>query len=222
MEKRKLLLGTYDTALTGLWTLAAWEFSPAEYQSNFVTVPGRDGPLDLTAALTGGEPRYGSRTLTATLESSEGTRLDRESRINTIINWLDGWRMNIELPDDSSHYITGRIHVARLYNDNAHAAVAVTAVCDPWRYMKDETVATLTATEAAQTAVLTNSGRRTVTPLLAIEGEAASVNLVYGAASWLLGPGTYQLPDLTLPQGGGSLTYSGTGTVTLSYREAVL
>lgn len=219
MEHRKIIFGTYDTEQNGPWTLAAWNFSPAVHRKQLVTVPGRDGELDLSTVLTDGSPRYGSRTLTATLERSDGTRLEREAAIDTMINWLDGWRLNITLPDDIGHYITGRVHVAKDYNDPAHAAVTVTAVCDPWRYNNYETIISLDAGETAQEAKLTNSGRRTVVPVIQITGE---VSLVYGTYTWTLGAGTYQLPDLTVPQGGVLITYSGTGALTFTYREAVL
>ncbi len=220
MEHRKIVFGTYDTDINGPWTLAAWNFSPAAHRQQLVTVPGRDGELDLSTVLTDGSPRYGSRTLTATLERSDGTRLERETAIETMINWLDGWRMNITLPDDNGHYITGRVHVAKAYNDPAHAAVSVTAVCDPWRYNNYETVISLMAEATAQEAKLTNSGRRTVVPVIQVTG--GEVSLVYGTYTWALGAGTYQLPDLTVPQGGTLITYSGTGTLTFTYREAVL
>lgn len=219
MEKRGLTIGTYNTA-EQLWTLASWNLSAPEYHENFLDVPGRDGALDLSAALTNGAPTYHSRTLTVKLECSEGTRLTREAAINTMVNWLDGWRQDIVLPDDHGHYITGRVSVAKEYNDNAHAAVTVTAVCDPWRYAKDETVYTLTAATTEKTQALANAGRRTAVPLLTITG--GTVLLKYGGFSWSLGAGTYQLPDLILPQGGGTLTYSGAGTLRISYREAVL
>lgn len=222
MEKRKITFGTYDTAVDGLWTLAAWSLSSAQHVTNYVAVPGRDGSLDLSTAITDGEPRYNDRTLTATFESSEGSRLEREARINVMTNWLDGWRMNIELPDDPDHYITGRLHVQKDYNDPAHAAVTVTAVCDPWRYNKQETLLQLQAGEATATAILPNYGRRTAVPVLTIEGEAANVLLAIDGASWALGPGTYQLPDLIVPQGGRIITYSGTGTLAFAYREASL
>lgn len=222
MEKRKMIFGSYDTALHGLWTLAEWELTDPEYKQNFIEIPGRNGPLDLSATLTDGEPRYGSRTLTAVFESSEDDRLARKGRIDIMVNWLSGWRMNIELPDDPEHYLTGRLHVQRLYNDMAHASVQVTAICDPWRYNKTKTVVTLTAATEAQTAVLVNSGRRTVVPLIEITGTDAEVLLVFGASSWALGPGTYQLPDLELKQGSAEITYSGTGSLNLTYREAVL
>lgn len=222
MDKRRIIFGTYDTAVNGPWTLTGWELSAAVYRSNFVTVPGRDGDLDVSTALTDGVPRYGNRTLKATFECSEGSRLEREDAITTMTNWLDGWQMDIILPDDPDHYISGRVHVERNYNDPAHAAVTVTATCQPWKFNKNEAAVQLTTGTDEQTARLTNYGRRTVVPLLTISGEAASVRLQFGTAIWQLSAGTYQLPDLVLPPGGADLVYSGTGTISLKYREASL
>ena len=222
MERRKIIFGTYDTDLNGPWTLAGWDLAAAVFRTKYVEVPGRDGPLDMSAALTDGSPRYGSRDLTVTLERSDGTRLDREAAINTMVNWLDGWRLDIRLPDDEGHYLTGRVHVAKNYNDLAHASVTVTAVCDPWRYNNYETIVRVTAGTDQQEVNLTNSGRRTVVPVVEITGDDASVNLVFGGFSWVLGSGTYQLPDIVVPQGGASVIYSGAGAVSFTYREAVL
>lgn len=222
MEHRKLVLGSYDTHLNGPWTLAAWSLSPAEYQANYVDVPGRNGALDLSTALTDGEPRYNSRTLEARLERSDGTRLERETAITTMINWLDGWKMDIILPDDELHYITGRVHVEKEYNDPAHAAVIVTATVDPWRYNLNETAVHLTAVAEEKTALLTNQGRRTVVPLLEITGTGAQVLLTVGTASWSLSAGTYQLPDLVVRQGGAEIKYQGSGELFFRYREAIL
>ena len=219
MEKRKIVFGTYNTAAQG-WTLTSWNLADPQYKSDMVDVPGGDGEIDLSTVLTDGEPRYAGRPLTATFESSNGTRLEREAAINTMRNWLDGWSVNIELPDDPTHYITGRLHVAKLYNNMAHASVQVTATCQPWRYAVDETRVVLTAGEEEQTATLINQGRRSVVPLIEIQG--GPVTLKFGTASWALGAGTYALPDITLKQGEAQLVYSGTGTVTLTYREAVL
>lgn len=221
MKKRGLIIGDYDTVVTGQWLLTSLELSPAQQVTNYVNIPGRRrGPLDMSTALTDGDPVYGSRTLTAVFESSEGTREEREARIQTMINWLDGWRLNIKLPDDTMHYITGRVHVERLYNDLAHASVRVTAVCEPWRYNNDETEVVLVATSTPKTATLSNLGRLAVVPLLAVTG--GEVLLQAAGSSWALNVGTYALPDLLLTTGGKVVTYSGAGTLTFTYREAVL
>lgn len=224
MKKRTIRLGDYDTAAHGLWTLTAWEFPTPAQDTNLVNVPGRvAGPLDLSTVLTDGEPSYGSRPLTITLESSEGDRLAREARISEMINKLHGRRVDFVLPDHPLHYGTGRLHVEKLYNDMAHASVKVTGTCEPWLYAKDETVVLLTATDEAQTVRLRNGGAMPVVPLVNIVAEdGASVRLVYGAYSWALSAGDYLLPDLLLNPGDYAITYSGAGTVTITYREAVL
>lgn len=220
MEKRGLLIGNYDTAAEQ-WTLTEWKLDDPQAVTNLVDVPGRRaGPLDLSTALTDGDPVYGGRPLAATFECSEGTRLEREDKISEMINALDGWRLNIVLPDDPYKYVTGRVSVAKVYNDLAHASVKVTATCEPWRYNATETAVVLTASTTAKTAALRNNGRLALVPMLQVSG--GDVVLVYGTHSWGLSEGTYALPDLLLLHGENVITYSGTGTLTFTYREAVL
>lgn len=219
MIKRGLIIGDYETAR--YWTLTGWEFSPAEQYTNFLEVPGRaKGPLDLSTALTEGVPTYKSRTLTATFECSDGSRLWREERISEMVNSLDGFVQEMALPDDSEHFIVGRVHVARLYNDMAHASVQVTAICEPWRYNKTETRIELRGEAETQTATLPNLGRLSASPILTVAGSSAFVE--YGTRSWALSPGTYEhVPGLVISPGGLTIKYSG-GSLVLTYREAVL
>lgn len=219
---RKIIFGSYDTYTNWGLTLTGYELSAPEYKDAFVSVPGRDGDLDLSTALTDGEPRYNNRELTATFEISSGTRDTRLALFSTIINALDGRRVNVTLPDDATHYITGRLRVAIEYNDLAHGALTITGICDPWRYASTEKTKTLTASSTEQTATLTNGGRRLLVPTIVVSGSSASVLLAFGSSTWTLSAGTYTLPDLLLQQGNNSLTYSGTGTVALTWREAVL
>lgn len=224
MQKRKLIIGTYDTALEGLWTLCAWSLGKAMANEEYANVPGHNGPLDLSTALTDGEPYYGSREFEATLECSEGTRLEREERINQMINRLDGYRFNIVLPDDPTHYINGRVRVEKLYNTPAHASVLVTATCEPWRYNASETVVGLIAKSTEQTTSLINNGRKSVVPTIkVVDGSAI---LKFGTneetRTWNLTSGEYILADIYLKTGAAPLTYSGSATITLTYREAVL
>lgn len=224
MQKRKIIIGTYDTAVEGLWTLAAMEFSKAEAHESYADVPGHSGPLDLSTVLTDGEPYYGSREFEAILESSEGTRLEREERINQMINKLDGWRFNITLPDDPLHYINGRVRVERLFNEMAYGSVRLTATCDPWRYNNSETVVGLIATATEQTAPLINNGRLSVVPVIKVVNGPVVLKVTVGTEthSWALDPGEHILPDIYIKPGALPLTYSGSGQITLTYREAVL
>ena len=219
MKKRTMLLGTYDTASHG-WTLTGWQLGAAEQKTNYIEKPNGDGSWDLSTALSDGILKYKNRPLTASFECSEGNRTEREATIRQMINELDGMKVEIRLPDDDYHYVTGRLHVVREYNDLAHAAVTVTATCEPWKYSTAETVVTVTASETKQKVTLHNGGRRAVVPLITVTGS--SVLLAYGTASQAFSAGEYKWPNILLTTGTLELTYSGNGTATFTYREAVL
>jgi phage-related protein len=217
MTKRKVIFGAYDTASSGGWTLNAWSLSPAEYQSDRITVPGRDGSLDLTAALTGGEPRYNDRTLTVRLESSEGTRLEREETINSMINQLSGRKMNIVLPDDSTRYIVGRLQVAKEYNDLAHAAVNVTAICAPYKYKLSQTVAEYDVTGSLE--ITLQNDRKPVVPTVTTDAE---ITVEFGESTIVFPAGTRRAPALILTEGSNAMTLTGTGHIKFEYQEGAL
>lgn len=219
MEKRKILFGIYDTAVHG-WTLTGWKLGAAEQKTQYIEKPNGDGSWDLSTALTDGVIKYTDRPLTVTLECSEGNRMEREKTIRAMINQLDGMKEEIRLPDDDEHYVVGRLHVVREYNDLVHAAVTVTALCEPWKYADAETIVTVAADSTKKCVALCNAGRRAVVPTITVKG--GPVLLEHEAVSQSLAEGTYSWSHLLLTPGGHSLTYSGTGTVTISYREAVL
>lgn len=221
MNKRRIIIGDYNTAENG-WTLSAWTFSPAQYKEHLVDKAGGDGAWDMSTVLTDGIPRYQTRMLTATLERSDGDRASREVEIRDMINTLDGLQWNIILPDDTDHYIVGRVNVARNYSDLAHAAVTVTAVCEPWKYSQYNTEREITVTSDARTHYIFNNGRKAVVPTIEVVGTGASVLVVYKTASRSLSPGKYQIPDLLLTPGGHEIKVSGSGLLRLTYREAVL
>ena len=221
-KKRGFIFGDYDTAVYG-WTLTGWEFPEPEAQTSYVTIPGRmKGPLDLTTALTDGDPRYGSRELTAIFENSEGTRLERDEIISAMTNLLHGREEEIIFPDDPSRYAVGRLSVRLNYSDVAHAEVSVQAVCEPWRYNQQETQVRLMATEDEKSAVLSNAGRCILVPEVHVLGAGSHVRLGSGDNSWTLAEGVYRLPDLALRKGNTFIKYSGIGTLMFKYREAIL
>lgn len=221
MDKRKIIFGDYDTAAHG-WTLSGWSLSPPKVKTQYAEIPGGDGSLDLSDVLTDGIPRYHDRTLVARLECSDGNRLEREALIRDAVNRLDGVRANIRLPDDDEHYVNGRVSVARLFNDPAHGAIEMEAICEPWKYRLTETEYSVTAGEEDQALILRNGGRRAVCPIVSVEGDGASVQLSFNDTSISLSAGAYKLPDLLLTQGDHAVSYRGTGTLVIRYREAVL
>lgn len=219
LTKRKFILGDYDTAIDGLWTLAGWNLDEAKPIEAYVDLPGRlDGPIDFTEA-SSGDVEYSSRALSITLESSEGTRAEREERISQMVNTLHGRRTKIWTPDDIGHYLSGRLKIKKNYNDLAHASVNITATCEPWKYDNEDTVVSAELTDELQEITLECS-RRPVFPKLRVQGE---LTMVDNGNTYMLSEGTYQLAWLSLRAfEKRTLQVSGTGTISFTYRKAVL
>ena len=222
MKKRAFIFGSYNTATEG-WTLTSWKLSPPVLKSQYIDKPGGDGSWDLSTALTDGLPRYSERTLTATFELSTGDRASREQAIRKMFKQVNGQRLNLVTPDDTDYYITGRVSVVKEYSDLAHAAVTVTAICDPWKLAFAEKTHTLTAKTEQQTVNLGNSGGRAEVPTIVVQGIGVIVKLSHNDTSISLTPGTYKWPELVLmPSKITRLGYSGSGEITITYAEAVL
>ena len=218
MQKRTVKIGDYDTAQHG-WTLNKCTLQDPALKENYVEKSGGDGSWNLTTATTGGIPRYKVRTLEIRLECSEGDRDHRENLINELVNTYDGLEWPIVIPDRPEHYLTGQVHVGVEFSDLAHAAVTITATCEPWLYRAKESIVELTAAESVRRAVIHNSGRRAVVPVLSVSGN---IRIGFGVYTTQLTDGMYEWSPLLLTQGLNELEYTGSGTLTLTYREAVL
>lgn len=218
MIKRSIRIGSCDTAAHG-WTLAACKLSDPEQKVNYVEKSGGDGSWDLSTVLTDGIPRYKNRTLTVSLECSEGTRDDRERLINELINEHDGMERKIVLPDRPDYYLRGRIHIAVDRSTLAHAVLTISGTCEPWLYRARETVVERQATSEVQTEYIYNRGRRAVVPVLTVTGN---VSLTFQGASVTLNTGAFEWTALLLTPGQNKLEYSGDGLLTITFREAVL
>jgi hypothetical protein len=136
-----------------------------------------------------------------------------------MVNQLDGYTATIIHPDHPKQYMTGRLQVIPDYNNLVHCRVKLSAVCEAWLYNREETTATVNLTTNKQTVALKNKGRLSVAPIVKVTGSAT---LTYNEYTATLSAGTYTPPWLCLTPGEHLVEYSGTGSVTFTYREAVL
>lgn len=220
MKLRGVQFGEYHTADD--WSLIMHEktVSPPVPKTNYVSVPGRDGDLDLTEALSG-VVNYQDRTASFVFLLTNGSHADRENLISEIVGVLHGQSMEIIDTDDyPDYYMTGRLSVTGVSNNNAYGIIEIEAVCNPWRYAINQTVRSVTVATKDGTVpvVLTNSGYKTVIPTITVTG---SITLTYGTTSTVLSDGTYTLPSLRLTPGVNSLSVAGSGTIQFAYTEAI-
>lgn len=215
---RGVQFGEYHTADDWNLILNAKKINNPTPKTVKVSVDGRDGDLNLSRALTG-EMKYNNRDASFTFLITEGKHDEREELINEIINLIHGQELQIIDPDDPDHYLIGECSISDVINNKAYGSFKVSANCEPYRYSITEINRLITVTTTKTSIVLSNTGRRTVTPTITVNG---SVDLVIGSSNVSLSTGTYKLPALALKTGANIVTVSGSGTVTFKYREAVL
>lgn len=220
MKLRGVQFGDYHTADDWNLIMNEKKVEPPTPKTNYVSVPGRDGDLDLTAALSG-LVNYDNRKATYVFLLTDGTQLDREELISEIVGVLHGQSMEIIDTDDyPDYYMTGRLTVTNITNTNAYGTITIEANCNPWRYALNSSARTVTVTSSDGTVLvaISNKGYRTVTPTITVTG---TVNLTYGSTSVSLSAGTYTFPGFTLSPGVTSVSVSGSGTITFTYQEAI-
>lgn len=220
MKLRGMQFGDYHTADDWNLILNAKTITPPEPKTNYVSVPGRDGDIDLTEALSG-LVNYRDRTASFVFLLTNGSHDDRDELITEIVGVLNGQRLQIIDTDDyPDYYMTGRFTVKSVTNNNAYGTIQLEAVCNPWRYAINPVSRTVnvSSTDGTVAIVLTNSGYKTVTPSITVTG---TINLTYGTTTVALSAGTYTLPGLLLSPGANSLSVAGSGSITITYTEAI-
>lgn len=218
MERRFFILDKYNTWHDWRCTVTAKSVPPAEPKTHYVELDGVHGALDLSEALTGG-PVYGTRTVTASFMCSEGTHREREALLRKIRTALHGRKVSIIEPDDPDHYFLGRVVIKDAVNDLAYMTFTIEAVCEPWRYAVNETNRTATVNGGSVGLVIRNEGDNTITPVITVAG---SVSITFAGMITTLTTGSYKVAHLRLANGPNVITVTGSGSVTFTYREAVL
>ena len=181
--------------------------------TKFVSIEGRDGDLDLTNSLTG-DTKYSN--ITTTLEFYiKGSRAEWEEKLLELSTYLHGKKMQVTYSEDADWYYVGRMSLNDLENDRNVGSIAVECNFEPYRYKKTETVKTITG---VGTLALTNT-RKWVMPTIT---STESMQFTYEGKTFTVN-GTLKSPDIILKEGENTLEVtSGTGTLTVTYREAKL
>lgn len=183
-------------------------------KTNYVSIEGGDGDLDLTTALTG-DVKYNNidgYTLDFYLKDK---RVDWEETLLKLSTYLHGKSMPLTFSEDPDYYYIGRYTLNKLESDKNIGYIAVDCNLKPYRYKKTETVKTITGTG---TLILPNL-RKWVMPTIT---STSSMQFTFEGKTFNVN-GTLQSPDIILKEGNNTIEVtSGTGTLTVTYREGKL
>lgn len=215
--------------------------SPPVVNVKQVDIPGMHGILDMTTVLTG-FPTYSNRTGSLDFILAPG-RGYFENVKQLVMSHLHGRRMNLYLADDPDHYYTGTFSVNGLKSDARTNGISINYDLYPFRRdIITSDADWLWDPFNFETGVIRNWSSLTVSGSLVLVIEdcdepvmpsitaSAAMTMVHrwytydGVAkskSYSIPSGT-STPGFSLKPGNNRLTFTGNGTITVSYRGGVL
>lgn len=112
--------------------------SPPEVKTEYVEIPGADGSLDYTEALSGIKynNREGSWTFYVlnVLSGLSGSFMSWNELYSLIMKTVHGKRKRVVLESDPEYYYTGRIFVDQWNSDKDYSKITLKYIMDPWKY----------------------------------------------------------------------------------------
>lgn len=109
------------------------EIDPPEAQTSYLTVPGRDGPLDMSEALDG-KIHYNEREITLEFESTP--LLCGKTWpvfLSDLSNLVHGVTSKVAFDGDDDYYYTGRGEVSDFGITGNKYSITIGFICDPYK-----------------------------------------------------------------------------------------
>lgn len=200
------------------WLREAVSFPTPQSQSETITVPGRSSPIRYTEAL--GCVSYQPRSFDITL-SMLGSRTKFNGMVAEAVNRFSGRLVKVICSEEPDLYAYGTVEASPAYDPLTGKGQLVFSCTDgdAYRYHAKETVVTLSG---SGTVTLIND-YMPVVPTVTTTDETALAWQV-GTDTFLksVSAGTWEFPELELQHGINTVTVTGDGTTTFTYREGRL
>jgi hypothetical protein len=223
----------YDITIGGKHTWKDWHLvpssrpvvNPPEVKTEYLSIPGADGEIDLTSALGDGSPVYGQRTGSWEFVVKPGRGWVQVYQ--RILEHLHGRRLRVILSDDPNYYYEGRLSVNQWRSEAAHSTITIDYTLSPYKYSIAGTGAqdwlwndlfsnviyygTFDVSGSLQRNLINPSGSR-VTPKITC---SAAMEVAFHGSTYRLPRGLSR--QITLSAGDNVMTFTGTGRVNVDY-----
>lgn len=179
-----------------------------------VSIPGRNGDLDMSEALSG-FVNYSNRIITIKLGLT-GDETEIENKRQSIISLVCGKKVKIEF----SHlkgYFTGRTNIKTITRETYHNTMTINFDCEPFRLEVSDTTQTITLEATAKNYTFINS----FMPVQPTIETSATATLKFGTKIFNLQKGVHNL-GIVFIEGNNIINATGTGTMKVTYRKGVL
>lgn len=180
-----------------------------------VEINGADGELDLSEVLSD-DIKFTNRMIKLTFEVMNDAEYN--SITSELAKYLHGKTVTVRFSDDEDYYYTGRAVINSWECIRRKGTIVVSINADPYKYEVTERVINVTLNNGTKTMILIN-GRKHICPIIDVTG---SVSLVWEGKTYTLSTGKQRVLDFVLKEGKNNVSFTGTGTVKITYRRGEL
>lgn len=216
-------IGGYDSKTTwGLILLDDLIVGTPELKSEWVDIPAADGSLNMSYALTGGEPTFQMREISFSLYPLGMNEQSAAAAKMELMTFCHGRETTLKIPEDPDHYFKGVFSIGEKSGYNL-LQIPVTVSAYPYRYKNDLTQVQITVPSSRSGSVtLQNEGRRVIPEF--VTTATSSFTVTKGSSTYSFTNGTTSFPQLYLDAGSTTLSYTGNSGAkfTIRYQEARL
>lgn len=222
------------------WSLlrAHFEVGDPQLRKYEVTIPGRDGVLDLSEALGGAY--YGDREISIRFICINWIEERFHLLASTIRNEIEGRVCRISFSDDLGYFWRGRPQVEATWRGNGTSEITITVTVEPFKYALTssyepwvwDSFSFVTGVVTQQSDIALSGGTETVTlprdpargkPTLWLNSGSARAKLSTQSAWMTLKAGANLFPEIRMSDSADVvLQLNGTGSVGIEYRVGSL
>ena len=209
-------------------------FNPPAVKTNMIEIPGGDGVLDLTTALTG-RPLYQNRTGSIEFYVQNGFK-PWANLYSEIMGYLHGQRLQAILEDDPDYYYQGRFSVNAWKSDQQWSLITIDYDVEPFKYELDsahenwlwdtfnfekDVIRYYKNLPVSGSLAVTVIGTMvSVTPT--IIASTTGMSVAYGGETYTLSKGANTIREIIIQAGENEFVFSGEGTITIEMLGGVL
>lgn len=199
---------------------------PPNVNTSYVTIPGSNGALDLTEALTG-HPTYSNRSGSWEFLVMNGYGV-WYARYSEIMAYLHGKKFRVVLDDDPDYYYEGRLSVASWTSPKDWSRISINYNFGPYKIeAKSSEEVWLWDSFNFDSGVVRNysniqvSGTTTFVvdndamPVRPVIYASAAMSVKFNGKTYSLAAGNNSIREIQFYEGKNTLVFTGNGTVTI-------
>lgn len=215
------------------WTAINLGFPEAKvYEQD---IPGADGTLDFTEAMTLGDVKYKKRFLSMEFEVEDTDFYNWSILLSKIANYLAGQRMKIIFDNDPYFYYLGRLAIDVEKTEKSESKLVISGDVDPYKYELYSSLEDwVWDTFNFETGIIREYKdieidgvydlfipglRKRIVPVIEC---SAPMQVSYQGVSYNLTEGKSKVFGIWLREGDNILTFAGQGKVSVDYRGGSL